>query len=64
MVVAEGLCGDTQITAEGPHYADFCTIETELFRTRVRLPPAPPEEPLTAGQPIAEVARTHTPATV
>ena len=42
MVVAEGLCGDTQITAEGPHYADFCTIETELFRTRVRIPPLPP----------------------
>ena len=64
MVVAEGLCGDTQITAEGPHYADFCTIETELFRTPVQFRAGPPEEPLTAGQPRAEVARTHTPATV
>lgn len=42
MVVAEGLCGDTQITAEGPHYADFCTIETELFRTPVQFRAGPP----------------------
>ena len=50
MVVAEGLCGDTEITAEGHHYAVVCTIETEVLGTPGQFRDGTPEESPTEGQ--------------